>query len=179
MRAQTQAHHYSARTPMMLHMLVFYAGELCLGQQQKVLATAKRLVNNQHMATRLNTAKSRCPHIPQLQFCKSGGSHLGFGKLENNCNIKERFDDASIDPGTSLSCTHHHDAAHVGFLCRRIMSWPTAKRLSDSEKAGEQPAHGNSAGIPAKSRCPHIPCCHVVKVVGVTGDLGNLKTIGT
>ena len=25
------------------------------------------------------------------------------------------------------------------------MSWPTAKRLSDSEKAGEQPAHGNSA----------------------------------
>ena len=66
-------------------------------------------------------------------------------KLENNCNIKERFDDASIDPGTSLSCTHHHDAAHFGFLCRRIMSWPTAKRLSDSEKAGEQPAHGNSA----------------------------------
>ena len=27
------------------------------------------------------------------------------------------------------------------------MSWPTAKRLSDSEKAGEQPAHGNSAEI--------------------------------
>ena len=25
------------------------------------------------------------------------------------------------------------------------MSWPTAKRRSDSEKAGEQPAHGNSA----------------------------------
>ena len=45
---------------------------------------------------------------------------------------------------------------------QEIKSWPTAKSLSDSEKAGEKPAHDNSAEY-SKVEMPSHPIVAILE----------------